>query len=80
MSQKKNRPRRSSIQNKLEEYVRAANHIVNQHLFDTQDDKNVYFGSCRCIINIERSSALDKVAHVNSYTDYSFSPKEHREL
>lgn len=57
----------------------AANHIVNQHLFDTQDDKNVYF-EVADVDNIERSSALDKVAHVNSYTDYSFSPKEHREI
>jgi hypothetical protein len=55
----------------------AANHIVNQHLFDTQDDKNVYF-EVADVNNIEMSNTLDKLAQIREFTDYDFSPKERK--
>jgi hypothetical protein len=56
----------------------AANHTVNQHLFDTQDDKNVYF-EVADVDNIEMSNNLDKVAQIREFTDYDFSPIFHKE-
>lgn len=55
----------------------TANHTINQHLFDTQDDKNVYF-EVADVNNIEMSNTLDKVAHVE-ISDYDFSPNKHKE-
>lgn len=55
----------------------AANHTVNQHLFGTQDDKNVYF-EVADVNNIEMSNVLDKVAH-REISDYDFSPNFHKE-
>lgn len=49
----------------------ASNHNVNQHLFNTQEDKNIYFD----IADVSQITSEDpiKTASVN---EYSFTPKE----
>lgn len=49
----------------------ASNHNVNQHLFNTQEDKNIYFDIADAS-QITNSEPI-KVASLN---EYSFSPKE----
>lgn len=61
-----------------DEYVRrvceTANHNVNQHLFDTQEDKNIYFKVAEAETILQKPP--EKVAE---YSDYDFSPREYRE-
>ncbi len=49
----------------------AANHEVNQHLFNTQEDKNIYFDIA------DASQITDEVPiKTASINEYSFTPKE----